>query len=144
MQMCTETALSFEHLWASSSISASFVSLSSGCVHPHRFPMPSFSRANRKSTSEVTLQKKKGVAASVALAGEVAVAKLDGWRWWWWWILMGIVVGGGGEAASADAHRRTALPESCRSLRQLSPSPPPTLPPLPLPSVKHTQNHGTR
>lgn len=48
---------------------------------------------------------------------------------------------GGGGAASADARRQTASPErheSCRSLRQLSPSPPPTPPPLPLPSVKHT------
>lgn len=58
------------------------------------------------------------------LAGEVAVAMVDGKR------------RGGG---SADAHRQIALPESCWSLRQLSPSPPQTLPPLPLPSVKHTQ-----
>lgn len=65
----------------------------------------------------------------VALDGEVAVVTVDG--------KMGEAWG----VASADARRQTALPESCRSLRQLSPSPPPILPPLPLPSVKHTRTH---
>lgn len=68
------------------------------------------------------------------------------WRWmvrwpWRWW---GRKRGKRGGVVSADAHRQTALPEtheSCWSLRQLSPSPPPTLPPLPLPSVRHTRMH---
>lgn len=71
-----------------------------------------------------------GCCQAMALDGEVAMAMVDKES--------GEVLGG---TASADAHRQTALPErheSCWSLRQLSPSPPPTLPPLPLPSVRHT------
>lgn len=98
----------------------------------------------KQAAGEVTHLRSKGIIflcaavccqASV-LDGKVAVATEDGKRRGWG------LHGGWGDTASADARRQIALPERherCWSLRQLSPSPPPTLPPLLLPSVKRAR-----